>query len=120
MAELDGKSEKRQDAYRRERGAETQLIEFRDFIREATNDGHCIYAASADIDSAFDTVSHELLAKTAGNMKVSPFICRYIYAWLVKRLLAVRLRTPTGRWLSARDGSGGGFRKAEYSPPSSG
>ena len=72
------------------------MIEFHTFIREAISDGHCEYAASVDIDSAFDTVTHELLVKTEEDRRVYPYICRYIYAWRMRRLFAVRLRTHAG------------------------
>ena len=97
MGDLEVCLEKRQYAYRRQRGTETQLLQFHDFIREELLKGHCVYAASVDIDSAFDTVSHDLLVKTAEDMGVNPYVCRYIYAWLMRRLFSVRLRTPTGQ-----------------------
>ena len=72
MEQLEGSLEQKQYAYRRQRGTEAQLLEFHDFAREALGSGHCVYAASVDVDSAFDNVPRDSLVRTAEKMGVVP------------------------------------------------
>ena len=100
MQEIESTLAERQYAYKRHRGTEAQLTEFHDFVREAVAANHSVYAASVDVDSAFDAVPHALLVQTAKEMNVDPYICRYLQTWLTDRIFTVRLQTPQGKWHS--------------------
>ena len=98
--DADMNLDERQYAYRPHRGAETHLIEFHDFVREAYNKGESIYVSAVDVDSAFDNVPHKKLVQTAVERNIAPHICRCIEVWLKRRIFSVRLTSPTGRFYS--------------------
>ena len=93
---LDG----RQYAHRNYRSTGTHLTEFYDFVKEARRTGYSVFVGAVDVSSAFDAVPHSRLLKTVSQMGIDPFLYLYLSNWLPKRIFAVRLTVPRGRFFS--------------------
>ena len=89
-----------QFAYRRARGAETQMALMSHFITTKLDTGAYVYIASLDIKGAFDTVPHNGLVETLRRVPMDPHCRRFIDHWVRSRKFRVQLMTPQGRELS--------------------
>ena len=76
------------------------LAELTDFAAEKVREEKYVYVSSLDIDGAFDTVPHHLLANALAEVKVDWYILRFMCGWLRKRKFRTRLNTDAGTFIS--------------------
>ena len=85
-----------QYAYRSARGTERHLVSLLDGSHCALLHGSSIYAASFDIERAFDAVSNSHLFRALVGFQIGPSASRVFRCWVIKRAFALKGCTPQG------------------------
>ena len=90
----------RQYAHRRARSTELHPVKLNHYARRAIARREFVYVASADVDGAFDAVSHKSFIRTFGNAKVGDHMCPYPHTRLARRAFKIRRLSHNGRTYS--------------------
>ena len=106
-----------QYADRRSRGTYMQLAALPSFARKHLKEGRMVYAASLDVDGAFDAAPHDGLAGTMRRVGVREHIVRFSAAWLRGRRFRTRLVTPLGKFVSGPRAISRGLRQGGVISP---